>query len=265
MSRAVLRTILALAATAMIAQIAAGIHLREVYFTGNTRLEGVDLQKCAGDLKSKVYEGPEWTDYLIGVVQTQCLLNKGYLKAVVKASTQQLRDKKNTHQFVITFDIDAGPRYRLGHITFKGNHAISDAKALRDLFPIRDGSILDRKAIAKGLDNLRFAYEEMGYINFTPAPTPTFDDDEKLGFLEIDVDEGKQFRVSTIDILGADSQVLNDLLLKPGEVYNVRLVDLFLRKHLPGANVEDRRIVQRVLDERNGKVALTFDFRIRTE
>ena len=65
MRKAVLRTILALAATAMAAQIATGIQLREVYFTGNTRLEGVDLQKCAGDLKSKVYEGPEWTDYLI--------------------------------------------------------------------------------------------------------------------------------------------------------------------------------------------------------
>jgi len=39
----------------------------------------------------------------------------------------------------------------------------------------------------------------------------------------------------------------------------------FLRKHMPGADVNDPRIQQRSLDERNGTVALTFDFRSRTE
>src|SRR5215475_14286161 len=112
MKSAVLRTLLSLAAASVAAQIATGIHLQEVYFTGDTRLEGVDLQECAVDLKSEVFAGTEWTDHVIGVVQTQCLVDKGYLKPVVKASTQQLPDKNNTHQFRITFDIDAGPRYR---------------------------------------------------------------------------------------------------------------------------------------------------------
>ena len=88
--------------------------------------------------------------------RTRCLLNKGYFKAAVKASSEQLRDDHGTHQFVITFDVDADPRYRLGHISFKNNRAISNAKALRRLFPIKDGDILDRIAIAKGLENLRY-------------------------------------------------------------------------------------------------------------
>jgi outer membrane protein assembly factor BamA len=260
-----LRAMFALVATAMAAQIATGIHLADIRFKGNTRLDGVDLQKCASDLRSQVYAGTNWTDYFVGSVQTRCLLDKGYFKAAVKASTQQLPDNKNAHQFAITFDIDAGPRYRLGHITFTGNHAISDAKALRGQFPIKDGSILDRKAIAKGLENLRYAYGQLGYINFTSVPSSTFDDEKKLGSLEIDVDEGKQFYVNSINIVGANSHVLKDLLLTPGQVYNVRLVNLFLRKHLPGADVNDPRIQQRLLDERNGTVALTFDFRSRTE
>lgn len=256
-----LRTMLALAATAMAGQIATGIHLQEVYFTGDTRLDGLDLKKCASDLKSQIYEGANWTDDLVGRVQTQCLVDKGYFKAAVQASSQQLPDKKHTHQFVITFHIDSGPRYHLGQITFKGNHAIADTKALRDLFPTTDGSILDRKAIAKGLENLRYAYQELGYINFTSVPTPRTDEDKKLVYFDIDVDEGKKFYISRIDILGADPQVLNDLPLKPGQVYDVRLVDLFLQKHLPDVDVNDPRIQQRLLDERRGTVALTFDFR----
>jgi hypothetical protein len=80
------------------------------------------------------------------------------------------------------------------------------------------------------------------------------------------MDEGKKFYVRSIGILGADPQVLNDLPLTKGQVYNVRLVDQFLRKHLPaGADVNDPRTQQRSLDERNGTVALTFDFRSPTE
>jgi outer membrane protein assembly factor BamA len=139
----------------------------------DTRLDGVDLKKCATDLKSQIYGGTEWTDYLVETVRTRCLLDKGYLKATVQASTQQLPDNQSTHQFAITFDIDAGPRYRLRGITFKNDHAISNAKALRDLFPIKDGDTFDHNAIAKGLENLREAYSELGYshrrISY-PAP-----------------------------------------------------------------------------------------------
>lgn len=260
-----LRVTLALGATGMAAQIATGIHLQDVRFKGDTRLEGVDLKKCASDLKSQLYVGTDWSDYFVETVKTKCLLDKGYFKSAVTASTQQLSDKNSTHQFAVTFEIHAGPRYRLGHVTFKGNHAIRDPNVLRDLFPLEDGRILDRVALTKGFENLRYAYQELGYINFTAVPATTFEDEKKLGFLEIDVDEGKQFYISSIGIVGADPQVLNDLPLTRGQVYNVRLVNEFLRRHLPGIDVNDWKVQQRVLDEQNGTVALTFDFRSRTE
>ena len=259
-----LSAMFALAAVSMVGQIATGIHLVEVRFNSGTGLDGVDLNKCAADLKSRTYEGSQWADSLSERVKVQYLQDKGYFKATVKALTRQLPDRQGTHQFVITFDIDGGPQYRLGHITFKNNHAVTDAKALRNLFPIKDGDILGRETIMKGFEELRYAYGELGYINFTPVPAVTFDDEKKLGFMEIDVDEGKQFYVSSIDIVGADAQVLNDLALIPGQIYNVRLVELFLRKHLPGADVYDPNIQHRVLNERDRTVALTFDFRSRT-
>jgi outer membrane protein insertion porin family len=150
----------------------------------------------------------------------------------------------------------------LGGITFKHNRAISNVKALRALFSINDGEIFSREKIAKGLENLRKVYGEYGYINYTGVPATTFDDEKRLAFLEIEVDEGKQFYVSSIDIVGADAELLNDLAIKPGQIYNMRLIELFLRKHLPGADVNDPDVQRRRLDERNGTVALTFDFRL---
>jgi outer membrane protein insertion porin family len=247
-------------------QIAAGIHLVKVQFRGNTRLESVDLKKCAADLKSRTYEGPEWLGYVTGAA-LMCLQDNGYLKALVSPSTEQLPDKDGTHQFVITFDIDAGPQYRVGNITFKNNHAISDAKALRDLFPIKDGDIFERNLIAKGLDNLREAYSELGYINFTSVPDTKVDDEKKLIFLDIDIDEGKQFYVRRIEFQGntttRDEVIRRELAIEEGQIYNGRLWKFSLLRlnqlgYFEPLKPDDPNTTDRRLDEKNGTVDLTL-------
>src|SRR6202050_3269438 len=102
----------------------------------------------------------------------------------------------------ILMPIEEGDRYRLGKITFKNNKAISNVNALRSLFPMKDGDIFSREKVAKGLENLRKAYGEAGYINFTSVPDTKFDDAKKIVNLEIDVDEGKQFYVRRIEFEG---------------------------------------------------------------
>jgi Surface antigen variable number repeat len=187
-------------------------------------------------------------------------LNRGYLKVQVNGEARTLTKNATGLHLALFVHVDEGLRYALGAITFKHNNAVSSVEALRTLFPIKDGEAFSREKIAKGLENLRKAYGEFSYINYTGVPATTFDDEKRLAFLAIDVDEGKQFLVSSIGIVGADAEVLNDLALKPGQIYNARLVELFLRKHVPVADVNPN-VQRRVLDERNGTVALTFDFR----
>jgi outer membrane protein insertion porin family len=187
--------------------------------------------------------------------------NRGYFKVEVSILASVLTINPASERIALTAHVEEGPRYRLREITFKNNKAITNAKALRNLFRINDGDIFSRETIAKGLENLRKAYGQVGYINFVSVPNATINDDDQTISLDVDIDEGKQFFVSSIDIIGADPQVLTDLALTPGQIYNMRIVDLFLRKHLPGADVNDPNIQHRLLDERNATVALTFDFR----
>ena len=65
--------------------------------------------------------------------------------------------------------IDEGDRYTLGGITFKNNKAVQNIRALRAIFPIKDGEVFSKEKIAKGLENLRKAYGQLGYINFTSS------------------------------------------------------------------------------------------------
>ncbi len=167
----------------------------------------------------------------------------------------------------ITIPIDEGDQYRLGKITFKNNKAISNTAALRSLFPLKDGDIFSREKIAKGLEALRKAYGEYGYINFTPVPNTTFDDEKKLGFLDIDVDEGKQFYVRRIEFVGntttRDKVIRRELALEEGGVYNSRLWELSLMRlnqlsYFDQLKPDDPNVTEKKLDEKNGQVDLTL-------
>jgi hypothetical protein len=140
------------------------------------------------------------------------------------------------------------------------------AQVLRKLFPLKDGERLNRSVIAKGLDNLRRAYRSSGFINFTSIPNIEIDDQHRTVSLAIDMDEGKQFLVSGIRIIGlsepAAEKALKDLALKPGEIYDESLADLFLAINgalLPNGASPDSRI-HMALNERSGTVDLAFDF-----
>jgi outer membrane protein assembly factor BamA len=189
----VLLAMFALTTTFSTGQTATGIQLIDVRFRGGTRLQAVDLKKCAADLKSRVYEGPEWLDNITERVRVLCLQENGYFKALVEPSAEQLPDKSETHQFAVTFDIDAGLQYRTGQIGFSNNRVLPD-RELRSMFESESGDIFNPAKVRQGLEQMRSAYVKRGYRNFTVIPETSIDDSRHVISLMFDCDEGKQFR-----------------------------------------------------------------------
>ncbi len=134
----------------------------------------------------------------------------------------------------ITLPVDEGQQYRLGGITFTGNKRVTNVKALRALFKLKDGQVFEASMIGKGLEAMRKAYGQLGYINFTAVPTPRVDEAKKLVFLNIDIDEGKPYYVSRIEFRGntttRDSVIRRELYLEEGQIYNSHLWELSLMK-----------------------------------
>ena len=205
--------------------------------------------------------------------------NRGYFKVIVNDPKTDIHDtgvkgfhipllQKGPGKAVdITMPIQEGDKYRLGKITFKNNKAITNTAALRSLFPIRDGDVFSREKVAKGLENIRKAYGEAGYINFTPVPNTTFDDEKKIANLEIDVDEGKQFYVRRIEFQGntttRDKVIRRELLLEEGGVYNSHLWEISLQRlnqlsYFDQLKADDPNVTDKKLDEKNGLVDLTL-------
>jgi len=169
--------------------------------------------------------------------------DRGYLRGgPVGEPTTRLRNESGLSLFTfrprkgkridIHMNILEGERYRLAGITFSGNKAVPNTKALRAVFNMKDGDWFNMTAFRKGLDNLRKAYGQLGYINFTAVPNPTFDEQQHTVKWEIDIDEGKQFTVSRIEFQGntvtRDFVIRRELLLQEGQVYNSHLWELSL-------------------------------------
>ena len=208
--------------------------------------------------------------------------NRGYFKVLVEEAKTDIHDTGHTGPHIplvqagpgksvdIIMPIEEGARYRLGTITFKNNKAITNTAALRGLFPIKDGDVFSREKVAKGLENLRKAYGEAGYINFTSVPDTTFDDEKKLVNLIIDVDEGKQFYVRRIEFQGntttRDKVIRREIVLEEGQIYNSRLWEFSLLRlnqlgYFEQLKPDDPNTTERHLDEKNGNVDLTLKVR----
>ena len=225
------------------------VKVGRISFVGNQHLSGLILRRSMKNLKpigipySIIFEDLFPQTYDSGKLEEdtervrQAYLDKGFANAAVESPKTQIRDEGGLNWFTfrpnkgkridIQMTIEEGSRYRLGTITFSGNKQITNLKALRATFPVKDGDWFSGTAIRKGLENLKKAYGSLGYINFGAIPRQTYDDEKKTVSFNIDIDEGKQFLVSRIEFQGntitRDRVIRRELLLDEGSVYNSQL------------------------------------------
>ncbi len=225
------------------------VKVGKIQFTGNTHLGALYLRRSMKNLKpigipySIIFEDlfPQTYDSSKLEEDTervrQAYRDKGYANAAVEEPKTQIRDQGGLNWFTfrpnkgkridILLPIEEGERYRLGSITFTGNKQITNLRALRATFPIKDGDWFNATEVGKGLDNLKKAYGSLGYTNFGAIPKLSYDEQKKTVSMNIDIDEGKQFYVSRIEFQGntitRDRVIRRELMLDEGSVYNSQL------------------------------------------
>lgn len=241
------------------------VQVSDATFEGNLQMPIADQAQIAASLKQRSYTGD--LDVVTSELREgvrQAWQEHGYFKVRVRGNATVLMSGPVDKRIAVTFQVDEGQQYRLGGITFKNNRVIGDHQALRDLFPIKDGELYNAALVGDGLEKLRGGYGQIGYINFTSTTETRIREEDQTLWLDIDIDEGKQFYISSINVLGLDEyasrQVLKDFLQRPGDVYNQRLVVLSMKRvsALPPSTVESS---ERHLDLKAGTVSITVSFR----
>jgi outer membrane protein insertion porin family len=225
------------------------VKVGQIRFAGNQHLNGLLLRRSMKNLKpigipySVIFENIFSQTFDASKLEEdtervrQAYRDKGYYNAALEEPKTQIRDQGGLNWFTfrpnkgkridILMPIEEGARYRLGTITFSGNKAVTNTRALRATFAVKDGEWFNATMIGKGLENLKKAYGQLGYINFGAIPKPVFDDQKKTVSLSVDIDEGKPFYVSRIEFQGntitRDKVIRRELMLDEGQVYNSQL------------------------------------------
>jgi outer membrane protein insertion porin family len=225
------------------------VKVGEIKFVGNKDISSLVLRRAMKNLKpvgipysiflenlfAKTYDSSKLEEDSERV--RQVYRDKGYYNAAVETPRTQVRDEgglslltfrpNKGKRIDILLPIEEGDRYKLTAIKFTGNKAVQNVRALRNTFAIKDGEYFNATLVGKGLENLKKAYGQLGYINFGAIPKFDFDDAKKTMVMTVDIDEGKPFYVSRIEITGntltRDRVIRRELMLEEGQVYNSQL------------------------------------------
>ena len=211
------------------------VDVAEISFWGSDlQLPTSEQSSIASEVESTIHgtSVKDVTDKALELVR-EGWQDRGYLQARVTGDAKPISSNPVSQRISLSVHVEEGFQYRLQEITFKYNQVFY-SNVLRSLFPIETGEVVERQKIAKGLENLKQAYDNQGYLNYTFVPTPSYDDTNRSMSWEIDIDEGKQFYVRDIKVLGLGDAIrqkfLDKFLLKRGDVYNKNLVKLSLEQ-----------------------------------
>ena len=156
------------------------VKVGQIKFTGNPHINSLELRRSMKNLKpigipysiifenlfSQTFDATKLEEDTERV--RQAYRDKGYYNTAIEEPKTQIRDQGGLNfltfrpnkgkRIDILMPIEEGARYRLGTITFSGNKAVTNVKALRATFAVKDGDWFNATLIGKGLENLKKAY-----------------------------------------------------------------------------------------------------------
>ncbi|NGX42262.1 MAG: Outer membrane protein assembly factor BamA [Chlamydiae bacterium] len=168
------------------------------------------------------------------------LQNLGYADAKVDLTVCEAPQKDRINLY---FKATKGQCYRFGDITLNGNQIYSDEQ-LRKRLTICQGAPFSPDQIHDNMRILTNYYGKCGYIEAIVNYEPKLREDSYIYDVDITIDEGDQYFVGMVKVLGNCSTqtkvILHETLLIPGEVFNLeklqwterRLVNIGYFKHV---------------------------------
>ncbi|MBR2437274.1 MAG: outer membrane protein assembly factor BamA [Alistipes sp.] len=210
------------------------VFLRERARILNWKFEGISSSKSK-DLKEEVLKlrrNTELSDYVID--KNVKLIKEHYAEKGFRTCEVDVRIENDTtyEQCVnVTFDIDKGPKVRVGQINFEGNNSFEDKRLRRTFKKTHQKSwmfFLNRKLKEEDYEEdkalLLDFYNSRGYRNATIlSDSIYFIDDETLG-IDIRLSEGNKYHIRNINWVGnsvySTEQLESMFGVQSGDVYD---------------------------------------------
>lgn len=156
----------------------------------------------------------------------QFYLTEGYADfRVVSAIAELTPDKKD---FIITYVVEEGPRYKFGPVTVDSNIRDFDDATLAKSLVIKEGDWYNAKMVEDTVDSLSETAGAFGYAFANVSPEFNRDREKLTMTLNFNIAEARRTYVERIDITGntqtQDKVIRRELRLAEGDAFNTFLV-----------------------------------------
>jgi len=168
----------------------------------------------------------------------------------------------------ITMAVEEGPVYSWDRAEWDGNAALP-ATELDAALGMKAGELANGLKIDKGMKSVLRAYGSRGYLRARLKPTPSFEDTGRRVSFRVEIKEGPQYRMGSLNITGLSESAINRLKgrwkLQLGDVYDDSYLEDFLKNVLTVAMLGSER-PKKIdskprLDEQKLTVDVTIDFK----
>ncbi len=204
------------------------VRIASVNFKGNKSIKSSSLKNA---IKTKTTKWFFWPAYYVEEVPAEDVARleniyeeRGFLDFDINANRKFSNDKVD-----ITFEIDEGPSYSVGDISFTGGTYFEKDKLLEGS-QLQTGQVYHKRRAEQHVKQLLKLYRENGFVDASVTQQYLFTKDPNVVNLVYNIREGNQFRIGLVDITGNEQtqdkvirRVLDEYGFTPGEYYNADL------------------------------------------
>lgn len=239
----------------------------DVVLDGTTDVAEAVWNRIVAETKAETFFGDAWVDELRELKLRGGLQNQGYFKPDVSAEAKVISSSPALQHAVVHVRLRAGPRYTLSSVQFRNSdserHPAFSAEELRTLVPLHEGDFFSVEKVRDAIAALTKYYRSYGYIDFVPVPETETDEMHQQIALVMGLQEGPQFRLGNIEIVGLNSTLEKELRSKfrSGDVLNFQLIVDFYEEHkseLPEEVLPEDTDLHRNIKERTADALLDF-------
>ncbi|CAN5396018.1 outer membrane protein assembly factor BamA [soil metagenome] len=206
----------------------------------------------------------------------QFYLTQGYADfRVISAVAELTPDKKD---FIITYVVEEGPRYKFGPTTVDSDIRDFDNKKLAASLPVKEGNWYNAKQVEDSVDQLNETAGLFGYAFTSTDPEFNRDGDALTMSMNFHIAEAKRSYIERVEINGntntQDKVIRREMRLAEGDAFNSFMMkrsqdrinslgffqEKFEIKQTPGSS-SDRVVLEANLEEKaTGELQLSAGF-----
>ena len=203
--------------------------IRQVSISGNEAIASDDIKE-----KLTITVGST-VDYPLLIENQQRIEAQYQAKGYYQAKVEYKLEPQGEGSVGVNFDVTEGKKLKLREIDFHGNQALSDHE-LRKVMQTKtwgltswvsqlwdNSGLYAEPLFYQDLDKIQRLYMDKGYIRVQVGEPEVKVTDEGIT-VSVDISEGPQYKVGTIDVLGDDTMDRDSLIAlieqKPGDVFS---------------------------------------------